>query len=92
MASTQWTDNGSGHLIGDIYTYGVKDTLSVYLVGRECENTKKYFVIGPPYVENGDQLIALVLAAKMAGKHIKFFYSNSEDTSNCFVRGVRILE
>jgi len=88
---TQSSNSGAGHLVGDIYAYGVVDTLSVYLEGKPCENTKPYFFINPTYVKNGNQLISLVLAAKMAGKKIGIFYTN-DDGIHCNVKGIRILD
>jgi len=88
-----WTSSHSeGHLIGDIYTYGANDTLSVFLKGRNCENTKNYFWISPDHVSNANQLISMVLAAKMGNKKVLFNYKLDSDGNHCFVKGFRMMD
>ena len=70
----------------------VRRALSLFLEGVSCRNQKDYFFIGPSYVNNAGQLIAMVLAAKAAGQRVRFFEDSGIDTVNCYVRGVRISD
>lgn len=88
VGAPQWM--GEAYLVGDVYTYGEEGTLSVFLEGVSCRNQKDYFFIGPSYVNNAGQLIAMVLAAKAAGQRVRFFEDSGIDTVNRYVRGVRI--
>ena len=90
VGTPQWM--AEAYLIGDVYTYGEEGTLAVFLKGVSCRNQKDYFFIGPSYVNNASQLIAMVLAAKAAGQRVRFFEDTDIDAVNCYVRGVRISD
>ena len=76
------------HNVGDIYTYGTKDALAVFLVGSTCPNLRDHYYIDPTLVSNGNQLISIVLTAKAAGKKLRFYVDNAVDTENCYIKGV----
>ena len=90
VGTPQWM--AEAYLIGDVYTYGEEGTLAVFLKGVSCRNQKDYFFIGPSYVNNASQLIAMVLAAKAAGQRVRFFEGSDIDTVACHVKGVRISD
>lgn len=88
-AADMWTD---WRKIDDIYTYTRKDTLYVYLNGISCPNTKNYFTIDGTKQENANQLISMVLAAKLANKKINVYYDPSESTDYCYFKGLKIQD
>ena len=86
-AADTWTDWKE---IGDIYTYTSEDTLYVYLNGISCPNTKKYFTIHPSIAKNAQQMIAMVLAAKMAKTKINILYDPEQSPTYCYFKGIKL--
>jgi len=83
---------GSYHKIGDIYTYDTKDSMSVFLVGSTCQNTKNYYTIRSDHAANARQLIAIVLTAKTAGKNVRFYVDSSLDPTFCYIKGIWVRD
>ena len=83
---------GSFYTIGDIYTYGNENTLSVFLDGVQCPNQKDYYVISPAQVNNAKQLITMVLTAKAAGQSIQLFVDTAVDAQNCYIKGAWVTD
>ncbi len=86
----QWMQDA--YPVGDVYTYGDEGILAVFLEGNTCRNEKNYFLISPMYVNNANQLIAMILAAKAAGQKVRLFEESDIDTVSCFVKGVWIKD
>lgn len=87
FAVNTWTDWGQ---VKEIYTYTGENTLFLFLEHATCPGVKKYFSIHPAYAPNADQLISMVLAAKLAGKRVDVLFDPDQNETHCYVKGLKI--
>lgn len=66
------------------------EVIQVYLDGILCPNTKAYFSVGETYTSSVDRIINMILMAKASKTKINFQYNTTENTTFCYVTGIRL--